>query len=123
MRMHGKKEFVFGDLVHISSGTKHFIIPHESDLPDGNDSIHEIAHIYWSGEVDAETVGEYTGRKDKNGKEIYEGDIIKDESELIFKIVFFRGCFCFKDHDQHYIITTPEDLEIIGNIHENPELL
>ena len=64
---------------------------------------------------------QYTRLKDKNGKEIYEGDIINDQ-DLIFEIVFQDGCFCKKNEVGVWILYENK-FEIIGNIHEKPELL
>lgn len=74
------------------------------------------------------TLMQYTGLKDKNGVEIYEGDIVQNRAAWggsIDAIVFQDGCFGVKDgpgvmtfQDVH-----PSDFEIIGNIHENKELL
>lgn len=67
---------------------------------------------------------QYTGLKDKNGKEIYEGDIIDFFGER-YPVIYRAGGFWAeysktqKDHLFLYAI----DSEIVGNIHENPELL
>lgn len=71
---------------------------------------------------------QFTGLKDKNGKEIYEGDIIQKVNEPKTKreIFFESGGFCTRDVCIHVICmgeqTLSEDV-VIGNLYENPELL
>jgi uncharacterized phage protein (TIGR01671 family) len=79
---------------------------------------------------------QYTGLRDKNGIEIYEVDILKryeiplSESPL-FSVIYDAPCFCFqrfhkKGIDEELVGIVPWrilDMEVIGNIYENPELI
>ena len=95
---------------------------------------------YKDAEVDSDTVGQYTGLTDKNGRKIFEGDIIHLEySQVFFGGVYFgeytaevsykEGCFITDGINNGDEIETPlsgfdnDEVEIIGNIHDNPELL
>ena len=85
-------------------------------------------------ELDDSILMQYTGLKDKNGVDIYEGDILRhpdfDYNENSIEVVKFNyGCFSPFDSDSvGYQLASNEqkfcsELEVIGNIHENPELL
>ena len=91
-------------------------------------------------EVIPETIGQFTGLTDKNGRKIFEGDIIHLEySQVFFGGVYFgeytaevsykEGCFITDGINNGDEIETPlsgfdnDEIEIIGNIHDNPELL
>ncbi|KIL31219.1 YopX family protein [Bacillus spizizenii] len=76
------------------------------------------------------SVGQYTGLKDKNGQEIYEGDIVIDERKNSAKVVFDDGCFCvigylgdLRTHPLRDYLFCGERFEVIGNIYEDSELL
>ena len=79
----------------------------------------------YSKTVIPETVGQYTGLTDKNRTKIFEGDIVKIIDKHIDLVVFAHGCFCMKYQLFNYEFTyhSSNDIEVIGNITDNPELL
>ncbi len=81
----------------------------------------------WLGRTDL-PIMQFTGLLDKNGKEIYEGDIVKCRhidvpAQVVYEIALGYGLRDTKNHWQGQLKTYAEDYEIIGNIYENPELL
>ena len=93
-------------------------------------------------DVDKNTIGQYTGLHDKNGKEIYEGDIIEFSYDMFVgnfdtfvakgKIVFEEGAFYVEvfenertTEDEAYLLYSInlDTIEVIGNIYEDKELL
>ena len=85
-----------------------------------------ISPIY-KDDVIVKKVQQYTGLKDKNGKEIYEGDLVSYMDYEQPLIVHFceDGCCQFRAKLKGYGNTEQlsSEMEIIGNIYENPELL
>lgn len=78
--------------------------------------------------IDEKYLMQTTGLKDKNGNEIFEGDIVHAYSEgarLIGIIEYFDNAYCIKDKNGIYnsLWTNAEQYEIIGNIYDNPELM
>ena len=72
--------------------------------------------------VSPETVGQFTGLLDKNGKEIYEGDIVKSKYSNPAPVEFLDGQFC-ANYNGYCALIPSEAYVVIGNIHDTPELL
>lgn len=90
--------------------------------------------------VDRETVGQFTGLIDRNGKRIFEGDIVKcfdisryRENEFISVVEFWDGSWLLRASEDYGVylynyensegVGSLSEIKVIGNIHDNPELL
>lgn len=121
-------EWVYGDY-HKRAGGVHCIIDMQPDFQG------KVEYVVI--QVAPDTIGQFTGLLDKNGKEIYEGDIIRGNcghGEVRHLISFYDMTASFvaeilPDNDINDYCTASQiwilkySKEVIGNIHDNPELL
>lgn len=135
-KMIPENEWIFGTILRIpappvcfgkSETDKYYIqFPDPRYMPDWN-----MPYKMVQGKVNADTIGQYTGLHDKNGKEIYEGDVVKyrdSTGQHIEKVIFDKGCFYAGMHGGSSTRVAPKLIntritEVIGNIYDNLELL
>ena len=107
------ENFVYGNLAKYASGVYNILVP-----------------IQWGFEnykIDPETIGQFTGLYDCEGKEIFEGYIL-DFNGLKVEVRFVRGMFAFLANgnlDEELCGDCRTDLfaKVIGNVYENPDIL
>lgn len=131
--------WVYGDLIENQGRYFIYHAMSETTIEDNDDGRIVVAAV----DVDPATVGQYTGLQDKNGKKIFEGDIFKEDYSGIVRSVFrVPGGLAFEDNPvsfgyDHRAPVYPYSsiaemqnaswlskyCEVVGNIHDNPELL
>lgn len=117
-------EWIFGDLIQYESGEMAIFSNKLSQYGC------EATEMFNRSKVIPETVGQFTGLLDKNGKEIYEGDIIKG-FDITIEVWYSEDRACFMaemkepQNDMVDILGGYDTarMEIIGNIYDNPELI
>lgn len=123
---------MYGDYTHNEGLNTHYI----------SRNVNNTSRKVW--EVDPDTIGQYTGLKDKNGKKIFEGDVVhlkgdgyggaKIGKDYYRVVTFHEGAFCLSTEDGvHYPVHTPiyehsdshniVNWDVVGNVTDTPELM
>jgi len=120
--------WVYGQLAFDINGNAYIIQNVEMDSSYGIEETMLFATMWYR--VDKNTIGQYTGLHDKDGKEIYEGDIVEVTRPCIYEkglVIFKNGCFFIKAKETLLALYECEinnyTLKVIDNIYDNPELL
>lgn len=129
-----KEKWLEGQILHDGVTGKYYI--HRDNCLNESDNVGEEGFLrFVAYEVDPETVCQYTGLTDKNGRKIFEGDIVRRkifENFIVGQVVWFDiGLigFYLKHGNKFYPLGKDEntginnDDEVIGNIFDNPELI
>lgn len=148
------KEWVYGYIYELPlpSGDACMILTQDNNHLDNSlEPKYHLAFTLWVDLflVDPATVGQFTGLTDKNGKEIYEGDILREppkneyenENYVAYEVFWhnndcashhigwqmnrchFQGCICGTMYIPEFLPKTTARMEIIGNVFDNTELI
>lgn len=121
-------EWITGHLLKYEDGSAR-MVSSNTDIfcYEKDDSIIQtVAH-----RVDPKTVGQYTGFVDKNGRKIFEDDILSiyNSKAFLFSVAWNNNHYILKcttngvSDNILNVIESPEDVKVVGNIYDNPELL
>lgn len=119
IKFRGKTEsnqFIFGDLIQYENGDTAIF---EKKITRYG---YEATQISNRTKVDKETIGQFTGLHDKNGKDVYENDLVLVNGQ-IYEVVYVKGMFAIGIKGCGYVPLKNVIFEIIGNIYDNKELL
>lgn len=125
-------EWRYGSLIMVrDENSPHIVEGYEDMIEDGHHLLQDSDRPTW---VEPETVGQYIGYTDKNGSEIYDGDIVVDENKQTAYVAWLpQECgfvLVYEKHDNRLGhrnrgsgYSYDNNLEVIGNIHDNPDLV
>jgi uncharacterized phage protein (TIGR01671 family) len=130
----GNGEWMYG--YYIAVGGQHFIFTGETMFSQASSAHRLMYEDFVRYEVIPETVGQYTGLKDRNGTKIFEGDIVENRKGTLceikhgdflpgdLKVYKVHGFYaCYLSDGEHCFLPVNPAIKMIGNIHDNPELL
>lgn len=119
-----KGQWLAGQILHDGVTGKYYI--HMDNCLNESDNVGEEGLLrFVAYEVDPETICQYIDLIDKNGRKIFEGDIINDIDYGIMKCIYLHGSFVWYKEDDFKIecMKYVPVIEVIGNIFDNSELL
>lgn len=126
MRNEYTEEWFYGDLLQDTEGHMYIITKDYTPKPNGSIELNTCQ----SPQVDPETVGQYTGKRDCKANKIYTDDIIKGirrtnlhEEYEYFKVHFHNGCYMVGNFNMHEFFDKFSHKEVVGNLTDTPELL